>query len=135
MNTQRLVEIRTYKLKPGSGAAFHALVSGQSVPLLRVAQMDVVAYGQALHDVDDYYLIRSYANLQDLTSSQEEFYASAAWRQGPREAVITLIVSDANATMWLSTEAVEAIRVGCNGGSGLREQGISAAFSNPVRPG
>lgn len=110
MDATRLVEIRTYKLKPGSGAAFHALVSGQSVPLLRNAQMDVVAYGQALHDADDYYLIRSYANLDELRSAQEQFYASAAWRQGPREAIIALIVSDANATMWLTTAAVEAIR-------------------------
>ncbi len=40
MHTLRLVEIRSYKLKPGTGATFHSLVSEQSVPLLRAARMD-----------------------------------------------------------------------------------------------
>lgn len=72
--------------------------------------MDVVTYGQSLHDPDDYYLIRSYESLEHLRASQEAFYASAAWRQGPREAIIALIDNDANATMWLTSEAVESMR-------------------------
>lgn len=110
MNTLRLVEIRSYKLKPGTGATFHSLVSEQSVPLLRAARMDDVAFGQSLHDSDDYYLVRSYDSLEHLQASQESFYASAAWRQGPREAILALIEADANATLWLPADAVEAVR-------------------------
>lgn len=110
MSTQRVIEIRTYKLKLGGGAQFHALVSEQSVPLLRAAQMDVVAYGRSLHDPDGYYLIRSYESLEQLHASQGAFYASAAWHQGPREAIVALIDNDANATMWLTGEAIDALR-------------------------
>lgn len=107
---RRVVEIRSYKLRSGAGAAFHALVSQQSVPLHRAAGIDVVAYGQSLHDPDAYYLIRSYENLEHLRSSQESFYASSAWRQGPREAIVELIESDANAVMWLAAEGIATLR-------------------------
>ncbi len=106
----RLVEIRSYVLKPGSGARFHDLVSRQSVPLLKEWGMEVVAYGQSLHDPDTYFLIRAYNNLDHLHTSQADFYATQAWRLGPREAIIALIESDSNTTLWLSPEAIEAIR-------------------------
>lgn len=106
----RLVEIRTYKLKPGSGPAFHALVSDQSVPLLAQWGMEVVAFGQSEHDPDSYYFIRAYEDMEHLRSSQEAFYASSSWRQGPREAIVSLIEADANAVLWLTPEAIAAVR-------------------------
>lgn len=111
---RRVIEIRSYKLRSGTGAAFHALVSQQSVPLHRAAGIDVVAYGQSLHDPDAYYLIRSYANMEHLRTSQESFYAGPAWRQGPREAIVDLIESDANAVMWLTAEGVAMLRESFN---------------------
>lgn len=108
---KRLVEIRTYKLKPGSGPAFHVLVSTRSIPLLAEWGMEVVAFGQSVHDPDGYYLIRAYDDLEHLRSSQEAFYASPAWRQGPREAIVSLIEQDANAVLWLSPEAIDAVRL------------------------
>ena len=110
MNALRLLEIRSYTLKPGSGAAFHSLVSERSVPLLREACMDVVAFGQSVHDSDHYFLMRSYDSLAHRQEAQETFYSSAAWRQGPREAIIALIETDATTTLWLSAEAVERLR-------------------------
>ena len=113
MSQRRLVEVRSYKLEPGSVARFHDLASNQSIPLLHAVRMDVVAFGPSLHEPDTYYLIRSYESLEELKSSQEAFYGSAAWRQGPREAIIELIESDATVAFWLSAEAVEAMRRSC----------------------
>lgn len=117
MKTQRVIEIRLYKLKPGSGAAFHALVAKRSVPLLKAAHMDVVTFGLSLHDPDAYYLIRSYDSMEHLQQSQDSFYASAAWRQGPREEIIALIESDANTVIRLDNQGVEALRQSRHGGS------------------
>ena len=50
MSMERLIELRFHKLKSGSGATFHSLVSETSVPLMQAAGMVVVAYGQSLHD-------------------------------------------------------------------------------------
>jgi hypothetical protein len=106
----RLVEIRSYKLKSGSGARFHDLVITQSMPLLRAYGTEVVAFGPSAHDGDAYLLIRAYDNLEDRRSSQETFYSSEAWRSGPRQAIIELIDADWNIVVWLTRDAVDAIR-------------------------
>src|SRR5437867_6013499 len=41
--TKRLIEVRSYKLKPGTAAAFHAVVVSSGMPLLREWGTDVVA--------------------------------------------------------------------------------------------
>jgi hypothetical protein len=107
---QRLVEIRSYKLKPGSGVRFHHLVTTQSMPLLRERKMEVVAFGPSLHDPDGYFLVRAYDSLEHLRSSQEAFYSSDAWRKGPRQSIIELIESDWNVVLWLTPQAVAAMR-------------------------
>jgi hypothetical protein len=88
---KRFVEIRSYNLKPGTRAEFHRLVCEQSMPMLQRWQVDVVAYGPSLHDDDSYYLMRSYASLEDRQRSQDAFYSSEEWRHGPREAILSLI--------------------------------------------
>lgn len=107
---RRLIEIRSYKLKPGSGAKFHDLVTNQGMPLLRERNMEVVAFGPSVHDPDAYFLVRAYDNLEHLRSSQEGLYSSDAWRKGPRQSIIELIESDWNVVLWLSPEAVAAMR-------------------------
>jgi hypothetical protein len=89
-----VIEIRTYKLKPGSGAAFHRAVVEESLPMLKRWGVEVVAFGPSLDDVDSYYLIRAYPSLAELTRSQDAFYGSDEWRDGPRETIVSMIESD-----------------------------------------
>jgi len=116
---QRLVEIRSYKLQPGSGAAFHHLVVTQSMPLLREYGTEVVAFGPSVHNADAYILIRAYDDLDHRLSSQETFYSSEAWRNGPRQAIIELIESDWDIVMWLSRDAVDSIRESWTSSTGV----------------
>jgi hypothetical protein len=88
-----IVEIRTYKLLPGSGTAFHRLVVEDSLPMLERWGVDVVASGPSLDDPDLYYLIRAYPSVEELQRSQDAFYGSDEWREGPREAIVSLIES------------------------------------------
>jgi hypothetical protein len=89
-----IVEIRTYRLKPGSGAAFHLTVVEESLPMLERWGIDVVAFGPSLDDDDLYYLVRAYPSLEERQRSQEAFYGSEEWRHGPREAIVSKIESD-----------------------------------------
>jgi hypothetical protein len=107
---KHLVEIRSYKLKPGSGSRFHDCVTHESLPLLRQCGMEVVAFGPSMHDPDSYFLMRAYDGLDHRRTSQAAFYASDAWRKGPRESIVELIESDLDVVVWLTHEAVEAIR-------------------------
>lgn len=106
----RVVEILLYTLKPGTGDAFHAIMAETSVPLHASIGMDVVAYGPSLHDPDAYYLIRAYDDLAHLDASQEAFYASGLWRNGPREAIVSRIAVSVKSVLPLSPEAIETLR-------------------------
>ncbi len=107
---ERIVEFRSYRLKAGSGSRFHELVLSQSLPLLRRAGVEVVAYGPSLDDADAYFLARAYDSLEHLRASEESFYSSDAWRNGPREAILALIDSYSSVVLRMSREAIEALR-------------------------
>jgi quinol monooxygenase YgiN len=107
----RLLEIRTYRLKPGTIDDFHAAMHGSAVPMLRGAGMDVVAYGRSDHEEETYFLIRAYDSREALDAEQGRFYGSEAWRQGPREALVSRIETYMNTLLWASPEAVESLRV------------------------
>ncbi|HYM82113.1 MAG TPA: NIPSNAP family protein [Candidatus Limnocylindria bacterium] len=102
---QRFVEIRSYNLKPGSRDEFHRLVTQASLPLLERWYVDVVAYGPSPHDDVSYFLIRSYDSLEHRRFSQEAFYGSPDWLQGPREAIVSLI----------EKRYLDRSRAGCHG--------------------
>jgi hypothetical protein len=75
-----LLEIRTYRLKPGTLEAFHAAMRDVSAPMLRRRGMDVVAYGRSNHEEESYFLVRAYKDRAALESEQLAFYSSTEWK-------------------------------------------------------
>ncbi len=106
----RLVEIRSYKLKPGTAAAFHDAVANAAVPMLLRWRTDVVAYGHGAAEDDTYFLVRAYASVDDLRQQQDAFYGSAEWRDGPREAIVSRIESHLSTVLRLPETAVDEMR-------------------------
>lgn len=107
---KRFVEFRAYNLKPGTRAEFHRLVTEASYPLLKKWNVDVVDLGPSLHDENSYYLIRAYDSLAHRQESQDAFYSSPDWRQGPREAIIALIGSDTSVVIEMEDDTVDRLR-------------------------
>ncbi|BBB65720.1 hypothetical protein UNDYM_1467 [Undibacterium sp. YM2] len=106
----RLVEIRTYRLKPGVAEAFHHAVHTVAVPMLKSRNMDVVAYGHSDHEEATYYLIRSYASRAALEAEQDAFYGSSEWKNGPRAELVDRIETYMNTLIWLSEDAIISMR-------------------------
>jgi hypothetical protein len=106
----RFVEIRSYNLKPGSRDEFHRLMVEESLPMLERWQVDVVAWGPSLHDEDSYFLIRAYDSLEDRQRSQDRFYGSDEWRQGPREPILALIESFTSVVLAMDDATVRGLR-------------------------
>ena len=106
----RFVEIRSYNLKPGSRDEFHRLVAELSIPMLERWRVDVVDYGPSLHDADSYFLIRAYDSLEDRQQSQDRFYGSEEWRQGPREPILALIESFTSVVLEMDDATVRGLR-------------------------
>lgn len=105
-----IVEIRSYNLKPGTRDEFHRLVVHASLPMLKRWGVDVVAFGPSPHDFDSYYLIRAYAGLDERQASQDAFYGSAEWCEGPRQAIVSLIASDTSIVLEMPSSTVDLLR-------------------------
>lgn len=91
-----IVEVRTYRLEPGADEELVRLMRDEAVPLLKRFGIRVLAYGASLAAEDGYrdaYLIRSFSSLEERDQQEEQFYGSQAWRDGPREAIMSRIVS------------------------------------------
>ena len=106
----QIIEIRGYKLKPGSADAFHQVMQQRSVPLLLAAGTDVVAARSSLHSSDCYLLIRAYQDVLHRHQSQESFYGSQAWLQGPRDAVMGCIDSYTTAVIEADQALIDSLR-------------------------
>lgn len=106
----RFVEIRAYNLKPGVRDLFHQLAVREAVPMLQRWKVDVVAYGPSLHDSDSYYLMRAYSSPEDRQRSQDAFYGSDEWRNGPREPILASIESYTTIATWLDDATVRGLR-------------------------
>ena len=106
----QVVEIRSYNLKPGARERFHALFEREALPLLRKWKVDVVAYGPSLHDSDSYYLMRGFRSTVDRQRSEDEFYGSEEWRNGPREAILADIINYTTIVIRLDAAAVGGLR-------------------------
>ncbi|HET9252031.1 MAG TPA: NIPSNAP family protein [Candidatus Eisenbacteria bacterium] len=106
----RVVEIRSYTLKPGTLAAFDRLVRERSLPMLERWKVDVVGYGASLHDDRSCFLIRAYGSLEERRASQDAFYGSQEWKDGPREALLSMIEGYTTVVLGMDEETVEALR-------------------------
>ena len=104
-----IVEIRTYRLKPGTIEDFVAVMRNQAAPLLAAAGLDVVACGRSLVD-DDAYLIRAFPSLEEREAQEDAFYSSAVWREGPREAIVSRIESYHTVVIELDKAVVDGMR-------------------------
>ena len=107
----KFVEIRSYALKPGTREEFDRIVTQQAIPMLRRWEVDVVAHGPSPHDDDSYFLIRAYASLADRQQSQDAFYGSQEWKDGPRAAILEPIENFVSIVLELEPAMVEALRV------------------------
>ena len=106
----RLLEIRTYRLKPGTTDAFHDAVHTKAVPMLLAKGMDVVAYGRSDHEEETYFLVRSYASREALEKEQADFYGTDDWKLGPKSTLVDLIQTYLNTLIWASELSVESMR-------------------------
>jgi NIPSNAP len=107
---KRILEIRTYHLKPQSRETFMRLFRGKAGPLLERWNVDVVAFGASLEN-DGAYLMRAFDSLEARKREEDAFYSSAEWRDGPRAAILECIESYLDTVLELEEHAINALRI------------------------
>jgi len=106
----QFIEIRSYNLKPGTRHEFHRLFLEQALPLLKRWNVDVVSYGPSLHDENSYYLMRRFDSLTEREESENAFYSSDEWQQGPRQAILDLIENYSEVVLELDEITIQGMR-------------------------
>jgi ketosteroid isomerase-like protein len=106
----RVVEIRSYNLKPGTRDSLQQLFLEEAYPMLRRAEIDVVGYGPSIHDKDSWFLMRSFKSVDDRQKKEDAFYGSAEWRDGPRDAILERIVSYTTVVIELDDAMIDGLR-------------------------
>lgn len=86
-----VLEIRIYTIRQGMTAQFARVMEQVSLPMLKDAGIDVVAFRPCLDGPQSFTLLRAYRDLAHHGESQARFYASDAWHSGPRQAVLDCI--------------------------------------------
>ena len=104
------LEIRSYNLRAGRREEFHQLFLEVAFPLLKHWNIDVVSHGPSLHDENSYYLMRRYDSLAHREESENTFYGSEEWRQGPREAILACIENYTEVVLALDEVTLQRLR-------------------------
>jgi hypothetical protein len=106
----RITEIRTYTLHPGAAREYGRLFQEVALPMLARQGIDVVAAGSSLGDPNGYYLIRAFDDLDHRRRSEDAFYGSDEWREGPREPILALIESYSDLVLELDEPTINGLR-------------------------
>jgi hypothetical protein len=108
-----ILEIRTYRLRPGTRDDFVRVMRDGTLPLLEEFGIQVVDCGTSLvaeDGHDEAYLIRAFPSLEVHRRQEDAFYASDAWLDGPREALLELIESYHTIVLETSEAVVAGLR-------------------------
>ena len=120
------VEFRSYTLKPGRAGEFDRLMRLQALPLLHKWGFDVVAQGLSADGDDRAYLVRAYRDLIHREASEDIFYGSTEWLDGPREAILDCIADYGSVVLELPAGSVDALRWGAQQAAALATTPVSS---------
>jgi hypothetical protein len=122
-----IVDFRSYTLKPGRAEDFDRLMRTQAIPMLIRWGFDVVAQGLSADGDDRAYLVRAYRDLTHREVSEDIFYGSTEWLDGPREAIMDCIADYGSVALELPAGVVDAMRWGAREGQGATTRDSSSA--------
>lgn len=88
-----ITEIRIYKLKEEFSQNFKKVFTEQSLPMMIHWNINILDYGFSLIDKNSFYLIRSYESIEQRKESQDAFYGSDEWINGPEKEIMNSIES------------------------------------------
>ena len=106
--TDRYLEFRLYKLKPGMRGQFHAIAK-DAVEMLHRHEITVVGHGPSAHDADSYFLMRAYPSLEAREKALAGFYGSQEWAKRFNEEVTGMIESYNTIVLEATDPAVRTI--------------------------
>jgi len=75
-----IIEMRTYKLKPGKRAEFLEIFRTKSVPAHHEIGMKILGPFLSLEDPDTFFFMRGFPDLQSREPMKAKFYEGELWK-------------------------------------------------------
>jgi len=76
-----IVEMRTYKLKPGTRTGFLEIFRTKSVPAHSEIGMKILGPFLSIEDPDTFFFMRAFPNLESREPMKEQFYEGELWKR------------------------------------------------------
>ena len=76
-----IIEMRTYKTKPGQREAFLALFRAKSMPAHREIGMKIIGPFPSLEDADTFFFMRGFPDLASREPMRDRFYQGELWKR------------------------------------------------------
>lgn len=86
-----LLEVRLFKLRPGTRGEFDRISREGTIPLMRRLGITVVAHGPSLNNDNGYFLLRAFASEQERVERSQALYATAEWTEKYDTPVMSMI--------------------------------------------
>jgi len=101
-----LLEIRLFKLRPGTREIFDRISREGTIPLMRRLGIEVVAHGPSLNDENGYFLLRAFSSEQERVQRSQALYATTEWAEKYDTPVGEMIDGYDTAVMPMAPDAV-----------------------------
>lgn len=76
-----LVEVRLFKLRPGTRAEFDRISREGTIPLMRQLGINVIAHGPSLNNENGYFLVRAFPSESERVEQSRAVYTTAEWEK------------------------------------------------------
>ena len=88
-----IVEMRSYRLRPGKREEFLAIFRQKSVPAHRALGMKILGPFPSLEDADVFFFMRAFPDLASREPMKEKFYGGELWKSELEHLLMPMIVS------------------------------------------
>ena len=86
-----IVEMRTYKLKPGRRAEFLEIFRTRSMPAHAEIGMKILGPFLSIEDPDTFFFMRGFPDLASRDPMKEKFYEGELWKRELEERLMPMI--------------------------------------------
>ncbi len=108
-NDQWLLEIRLYKIRPGTREEFHRISVDGTIPLMRGLGITVVTHGPSRNNENGYFLLRAFPSEQERVELSQSLYETEEWAAKYDEPVTAMIEDYATTVLPAPREAIRLL--------------------------
>ena len=89
--TSMIIEMRTYKIKPGKREEFLAIFHSKSIPAHKEIGMKIAGPFLSLEDPDVFFFMRGFPDLQSREPLKAKFYEGELWKRELENTLMPMI--------------------------------------------